>query len=267
MPQAAITEWRNTVPWKSMHQVEQDLILSRSLVSIYSDELLASSLSFRGGTALHKLYLKPQARYSEDLDFVQVRPEAIGPVLTQLRHVLSFLAETRTKQKASNSVMLLRFETTFPPVVELKVKVEINCKEHFTVLDRKALPFAVDSLWFKGDCSISTYNLEELVGTKLRALYQRKKGRDLFDLAYALDNTELDMQKVMECYERYITFPDNHLPTATEFATNLEAKIADPAFRDDVVPMLRDGAGYDTDTAFQKVMGSLVPLMKGGDSV
>jgi predicted nucleotidyltransferase component of viral defense system len=160
-----------------MHQVEQDLILSRALVSIYSDNLLASSLAFRGGTALHKLYLHPQARYSEDLDFVQVRPGPIGPVLTRLREVLSFLGEPRTRRKISNNVMLLRFETTFPPVIELRIKVEINCKEHFTVLDRVALPFAVDSLWFKGSCGILTYQIEELIGTKLRALYQKKKGR------------------------------------------------------------------------------------------
>jgi hypothetical protein len=100
-----------------MHQVEQDLILSRALASIYSDGLLASSLCFRGGTALHKLYLSPQARYSEDLDFVQVKPEPIGPVLTRLREALGFLGEPKTKRKMSNNVMLLRFETTFPPVV------------------------------------------------------------------------------------------------------------------------------------------------------
>jgi predicted nucleotidyltransferase component of viral defense system len=119
----AITEWRNTVPWKSMHQVEQDLVLSRALVAIYSDEVLAESLAFRGGTALHKLYLEPQARYSEDLDFVQVDPIPIGSVLTRLREGLSFIGEPKTKRKMSNNMMLMHFETTFPPVIELRVKV------------------------------------------------------------------------------------------------------------------------------------------------
>jgi hypothetical protein len=134
------------------------------------------------------------------------------------------------------------------------------------VLGRTTLPFVVDSLWFKGDCNILTYELEELVGTKLRALYQRKKGRDLFDLAYALGNADLDLQKVMECYEGYIAFPENHLPTAAEFAANLEVKIADPAFKDDVLPMLRDGVEYDADAALRKVMEAFVPLMKGGET-
>ena len=38
------------------------------------------------------------------------------------------------------------------------------------------------SRWFTGAAKVLTYDLDELLGTKLRALYQRKKGRDLFDL-------------------------------------------------------------------------------------
>ncbi len=56
---AAITEWRTQVPWSTNEQVEQDLIICRALVAIFSDEFLASELAFRGGTALHKLYLSP----------------------------------------------------------------------------------------------------------------------------------------------------------------------------------------------------------------
>jgi predicted nucleotidyltransferase component of viral defense system len=261
IPQAQITEWRNTVPWQSMHQVEQDLILSRALVAICSDEGLAGSIAFRGGTALHKLYLSPQARYSEDLDFVQVEPEPIGPALSRLREVLSFLGEPKTKRKMSNNVILMHFETTFPPIVQLRVKIEINCTEHFAVLDRVKVPFSVRSTWFNGDCDVLTYAAEELVGTKIRALYQRRKGRDLFDLDYALGTTSLDIAKVMECYRRYVAFPENHIPTATEFTANLEAKLADQAFREDVLPMLGAGAEYDPDAAAARVMDTFVSLM------
>jgi predicted nucleotidyltransferase component of viral defense system len=248
-----------------MHQVEQDLILSRALVAIYSDSLLTRSLAFRGGTALHKLYLSPQVRYSEDLDFVQVTPEPIGPVLDHLRDVLAFLGEPRTKRKMSNNAMLLHFETTFPPVASLRVKVEINCKEHFVVLDHVSMPFAVDNFWFAGDCSILTYQIEELTGTKLRALYQRRKGRDLFDLAHICTVANLDLAEVMKCYERYIAFPDNHVPTMQEFSTNLEAKITDRAFRDDVRPMLGVGIEYDVDSAFRTITNTFIPLMQDRD--
>ena len=69
---AFITQWGTVVPWTSPRLVEQDLIICRALVSIYNDPFLSEHLAFRGGTALHKLYLHPQPRYSEDIDLVQV---------------------------------------------------------------------------------------------------------------------------------------------------------------------------------------------------
>lgn len=60
------------------------------MVAIFSDEFLASQLAFRGGTALHKLYLSPKSRYSEDIDLVQIEAEPIKPILSRLGEVLDF---------------------------------------------------------------------------------------------------------------------------------------------------------------------------------
>jgi predicted nucleotidyltransferase component of viral defense system len=38
-------------------QVEQDLVISRALVELFSKDRIADALAFRGGTALYKLYL------------------------------------------------------------------------------------------------------------------------------------------------------------------------------------------------------------------
>jgi len=262
IPQAAITEWRNNVPWQSMHQVEQDLALCRALVAIYSDEVLASSLAFRGGTALHKLFLSPQARYSEDLDFVQVNAEPIGPTLDRLREVLSFLGTPKVKSKANNNTMLFRFDTAFPPIVDMRIKIEINCKEHFSVLGWSKSPFKVDSMWFSGECDVLTYQLEELIGTKLRAMYQRKKGRDLFDLAKVSEAADLDLSSVVRCYEKYMNFQGVPIPTVDEYEANLMSKVEDESFRDDIFPMLRPETEYDVDTAFQRVKDTFISQME-----
>jgi predicted nucleotidyltransferase component of viral defense system len=73
IPQAYIIEWSNNVPWSTNEQVEQDLVICRALVAIFNDDFLAENLAFRGGTALHKLFLSPQPRYSEDIDLVQIK--------------------------------------------------------------------------------------------------------------------------------------------------------------------------------------------------
>ena len=103
---AAIMQWRTHVPWNANEQVEQDLIISRALVAIFSDDFLASKLAFRGGTALHKLYLSPQPRYSEDIDLVQIDAEPIKSTMYRLGEVLNFLPDRVTKQKRFNNTML-----------------------------------------------------------------------------------------------------------------------------------------------------------------
>ena len=72
IPDTYITEWQNSSPWKTRAMVEQDLLLSRILVELCSDDFIASRLVFRGGTALHKLVLDRPLRYSEDIDFVHI---------------------------------------------------------------------------------------------------------------------------------------------------------------------------------------------------
>jgi len=81
IPKDYITAWRAEAPWLLDAQVEQDLVISRAIVNLFAVPELANSLAFRGGTALYKIYLTPPARYSEDIDLVQVRAESIGGTL------------------------------------------------------------------------------------------------------------------------------------------------------------------------------------------
>ena len=188
IPRAHITAWRAQAPWSTDAQVEQDLIISRAIVEVFSDPLLAENLAFRGGTALHKLYLTPPTRYSEDIDLVQVQSGPIGSTMDALRRKLdSWLGEPRRNQSEGRMIMVYRFNSEIPPITPLRLKVEVNTREHFSVLGFKRKPFSVDSPWFRGSADLLTYELEELLGTKLRALYQRSKGRDLYDLAAALE--------------------------------------------------------------------------------
>ena len=92
---ASILAWSEHAPWSEPFMIEQDLIICKALVSIFGDEFLASQLAFRGGTALHKLYLHPQPRYSEDIDLVQIHPGPIKPIMERLGEVLSWMPGKR----------------------------------------------------------------------------------------------------------------------------------------------------------------------------
>ena len=258
---AFITQWGTVVPWSSPRLVEQDLIICRALVSIYSDPFLKEHLAFRGGTALHKLYLEPQPRYSEDIDLVQVNAEPIKETIDHLREVLSWLGEPVVKQKKHNNTLVFRVQPTDVGAGEIHLKVEINCKEHFSVFPMVRVPFSVKNDWFSGQSEVLTYELDELVGTKVRALYQRLKGRDLFDVYTALITGKLDIERVMTAYDRYLRFVASHAPTYKEFVLNMDEKMQNLEFLGDTTVLLRPGLTFDPQAAWEKVRDDLIVLL------
>jgi len=151
-----ITGWQKHAPWKTNEQIEQDLVISRAMVEIYADAELRKQLAFRGGTVLHKLHLAPASRYSEDIDFVQIQPAPIGPVFDRLKQRLSFLGKPKIQQKDRNNTLVFSFDSEIPPIVRLKLKVEINCREHVPVFGVISMPFRVDSPWYSGKADIAT---------------------------------------------------------------------------------------------------------------
>lgn len=263
IPRANITAWRALAPWPDDAQVEQDLVLSRAMVEIFSRPDSAERLAIRGGTALHKLFFEPPARYSEDIDLVQREAGPIGPLVDELRAALDpWLGEPTWKVGQGRFTLFYRYETTFPPVVRARLKVEINTREHFAVAGFRPRRLAVDNPWFAGEIELTTYSLSELLGTKLRALYQRKKGRDLFDLALGLDHAELSRDALLAAFRHYMDFSGASVSRA-QFEANMADKMADPAFRDDVPPLLRTGLDYDAGDAWARVHRSLIARLPG----
>ena len=65
-------------------------------------------------------------------------------------------------------------------------------------------PFSVESRWYSGIATINTFELDELLATKLRALYQRTRGRDLFDLATGLGDDRSDPGRIVSAFRDYM---------------------------------------------------------------
>jgi len=262
IPKAFIDQWRSTAPWASDHQVEQDLVISRALVEIFSDSFLAEKLAFRGGTALYKLHL-PAARYSEDIDLVQVAAAPIGPTIDALRARLDdWLGRPKRSFSEGRVTLRYRFLAEGEPPIRLKLKVEINTREHFSVFGLREHPFAVRSRWYTGEASIRGYTLDEQLGTKLRALYQRRKGRDLFDLWDGLVRGGADPERVVQVFLGYMDEED-HAVSRAAFEENLAAKVADRRFMLDVVPLLAPGTRWHPGEAARLVGSEFVARLPG----
>lgn len=259
----AISQWRQLAPWIYQSQVEQDLVISRALIALYQNPLIQNSLVFRGGTALNKLFFNPSARYSEDIDLVQINDEPIGDILSAIRKKLDpWLGTARWKQSLRSAKLIYRFQSEDIPPVSLRLKIEINTTEFFTLYGYQNLDYTVNSHWFSGEAKIKTYQLEELMGTKLRALYQRLKGRDLFDLWVGITKLNMDCQKVIASFLFYNKMNKISISRA-EFEKNLSPKMKTYEFIADVPILLAGTVTWNPNEAYTMIMDCLISKLPG----
>ena len=203
-----IVAWSKNAPWAEQRQIKQDLIISRVLVELFNDPFLAAEqLRFRGGTALNKLHFPKPLRYSEDIDLVKTAEGPLKPLLDRVHDILDpWLGEPsfERSQVAPKFKYSIEAEdkTSKAPI---RLKLEINTNERDAFDGARLLPFKVSNPWFSGETKIATFSNEELLSTKIRALLQRNKGRDLVDLSHALDVfPDLGTQKTIDLMGRYL---------------------------------------------------------------
>lgn len=251
-----IEDWRKSVKWQTPAQIEQDLIISRALVELYSEPHIKEALVFRGGTALNKLFIKPPARYSEDIDFVQRNPDPIGQTIDAIRELLQpWLGDPKWKITQRSAKLIYKYESVNK--MPAKLKIEINTTEHFQVLPLKIEKFSIDSEWFKGAANIVTYEMDELMATKLRALYQRRKGRDLFDLRYVAAHELINLNRVFDIFSQYCAYNGIQI-SREEFIKNLEQKKDHRDFHIDMSNLLPSKLNWNFEEAYQFVLEKVI---------
>ncbi len=264
IPQAHIQAWRERAPWSSPAQVEQDLIICRALCDLFNAPALAGKIAFRGGTAIHKLLFKQVLRYSEDIDLVQTQAEPIGPTVDAIRDALAWLGKCKREQAGHSMHLVFRFSPESAPQSALKLKVEINTREHQAFLGHRRYPFSVVSDWYSAQTELLSFKPEELFGTKLRALLQRRKNRDLFDLHHGLLQLDMDAAKVVACLDHYLALEDH--PISRAQAEERMLKKLTRSLTEDIEPLLPVGVPFDDAVAidaFNEVWRHLVTRMRG----
>lgn len=263
IPIAHLREWSAHAPWPDLRQVEQDLIISRALCDLFSNKQLQGKIAFRGGTAINKLLFKKPLRYSEDIDLVQTTPEPIGPTVDAIRDALTWLGKCNREQSLHSMHMIFKFipEEGGKP---LKLKVEINTREQQNLHGLRTYPFELVSDWHKASAEIASFEPEELFGTKLRALLQRNKNRDLFDLNQGLLQLGLDGDRVIDCFNHYLALENRPISRAN--AEERMLKKLNQSLIEDIAPLLPPGVTFtdaDAIAAFGKVWGELIRRIPG----
>jgi predicted nucleotidyltransferase component of viral defense system len=165
---------------------ELDYRLVKTLEAFYRDGFLSKRLCIKGGTAINKLYLGETSRLSVDLDFNQVGTKE--EVLKERRDVRERIVGLLKKQDDSYVIhserryeqtrIKARYKTLAGPMQSFKI--EVSHVERFPIVS----PVMKQVKTPDGSADVITYTLEELTATKLRALLERFKGRDVYDLYF-----------------------------------------------------------------------------------
>lgn len=264
IPNAYIQAWSAKAPWPDARQVEQDLIISRALCDLFNAPALSGKIAFRGGTAINKLLFKQPLRYSEDIDLVQTQAESIGATVDAIRDALSWLGKCNREQAGHSMHLVFKFAPEVDPRATLKLKVEINTREHEPLFGIKPYSFAVNSDWYQGKAEIASFEPEEVFGTKLRALLQRRKNRDLFDLHHGLEQLAMDPDKLVTCFDHYLALEGRPITRAMAEQRMLEKLTR--SLIEDIAPLLPAGVRFNDDDAmqaFERVWKELITRIKG----
>jgi len=264
------------VPWSAQYQVEQDLLLCRAMAALFDDDFLSSQIAMRGGTLLHKVHLAPASRYSEDIDLVVVGDRPEDHVRLAIRRVLANVLGT-PKSSAWGTLKLairnafqpsrvLRMTYSLPSIIEpgrmLDIVVEANVTERTPHLAVVEIPFSFPFRDKPIQTRIKGYDIHEMLGTKMRAMFQRKRGRDLFDLYWALTKSPIpvDPSAVIASFQHYLKQEETTAGRA-EFVERLEAHLQDRGFCSDMEPLLRHGIVYEPQSAGSYVKANLLSLL------
>ncbi|MCU0771906.1 MAG: nucleotidyl transferase AbiEii/AbiGii toxin family protein [Verrucomicrobia bacterium] len=264
------------VPWGAQYQVEQDLLLCRTMVALFDDKFLSSQIAMRGGTLLHKVHLAPPARYSEDIDLVVVGTRPPDHIRRAIRRVLTdvlgapkasvwdtlVLAIRNTVKPSRVLRMTYSARSIIEPNRTLEIVVEANVTErkpHRAVVE---MPFSFPFRDKPVQTRIKGFDIHEMLGTKMRAMFQRTRGRDLFDLYWALTKSPLpvDPAAIIASFEHYLKQEGTKAGRA-EFIGILEDHLKDRGFCSDMQPLLRADITYDPQAAGKYVKTHLLNLL------
>lgn len=246
IPAPVLTQWRQRAPWGEDLQVAQDLLLSLLAIRVARHPTLSDALLWRGGTALHKLHLDRARRYSEDLDYVLISRTSHTAVADALKAIVARLDMQCDRDEVSSTRIKLWASVDVPAAGgAVRIKFEVNCADADPCLDLLHLPYEVQTRVWDEETEILTYQTPELIGTKFRALAQRRKGRDLWDLWFARRQLPIDDEILASAADHYLAHEGI---TPTELRQRVAAHRRDPDFGQDVEPLtggLDDGFDVD----------------------
>lgn len=279
-----IAAWRTHAPWSSDLMVEQDYLLSRAVAAVFEDSFLQSHVAMRGGTVLHKGHLAPASRYSEDIDLVLIGDRSPGHVKAAIARVLQPLLGRPAESVLTSAQLAVRNLVARSSIIRMtyryspfgaqasyaQIKLEVNVNENRSLYPLVRVDVAVpDDSGSLRSVPVVSYDLDEMLGTKLRALLQREQGRDLFDFwcAWQASKTghaavKVNPARVGAAFRFYMDREGSSFSSA-EVRRELERRMKSRKFLNDMNGYLPVGYSYSPQQAFDEFNSVFLPHLDG----
>lgn len=272
-----LTAWRAVAPWSDDLMVEQDYLLSRAVQLIFTDTKLKTQLAMRGGTVLHKGHLAPASRYSEDIDLVLTANRSHEGIKQDIVAVLAPLLGKPSESVITTVTLAVRnlwakskvarityvYSPTSQAGALASLKVEVNLNERKPLFPLTTINIEAPSPAGPVAVPVVSYALDEMLGTKLRALVQREHGRDLFDLSHAIAMSQggavtLDPARVGQAFRFYLAQEDSVF-SAADVQAELLRRMKSRRFLRDMEGYLPEGRTYDPHLAHDEFCKVILP--------
>ena len=180
--------------------VEKDFVISVILMLIsklpefsrYSDKMV-----FRGGTCIKKVFFPKETRFSEDLDFANLTPEESSSFLQEVNHLIgrnlgvTTFERSETEYKNESGLDFILYYTS---LLQQRNHITFNLSTASPIEQVKRMKVDV-SPFFRKSPNVLCMTLKEIVSEKMRALLQRKKPRDVFDVWFLIHEKGIKLDK------------------------------------------------------------------------
>lgn len=149
----------------------------------------STDVILKGGTAINRIYLGPNARFSEDIDLDLLGMGDIDGKIASFQALLKGMDgfEISGPRRMWSTI---RYDAYYIGELGEKDRVMIDLRLHPGMVHsirepevREVSPFLVES----GSAKVMSYGLEDLLMQKLYALNDRYEGKDVYDLFFGLE--------------------------------------------------------------------------------
>lgn len=223
------------------NMIEKDYVIGWVLSAIFRHPEIGSRLVFKGGTCLKKCYFETY-RFSEDLDFTLSDPDQLNQ--KYLKNSFDEISEwIYDKAGIKLPTETIRFEVYEHPRGGSSVQGRIGYRGPMQKrgdLPRIKLDLTVDEVIvldpiIRGvhhpysdspdeGMNIQCYSFEEVFAEKIRALAERERPRDLYDIIHLYRHAGLkpDQRLILNTLKKKCEFKEMPVPTMTSFRNSPE---------------------------------------------